>query len=141
MIRTYIHNRRLLKLADYLEKLNPKKFDLYKIRERHKRTCKTTACAIGSTIEAFPNHKFKSIINEFDSKYTVNDCEIEILEIVFPNGLTDFEGARVFFGLSHLESDYLFMPDYYPQSHRSAKYVSNRIKNFVKNGLPKEKVV
>lgn len=135
-----IHRRRLLKLADFLEQLSPKVFDLHSIVDadycenepssryewlqtmknaaKETRLCGATACAIGYLPVLFPR-SFR--YNRRGS------CELLI------NDYCNFNAARIFFDLSSDESMYLFDHHQYPEGkrNRTAKCVARRIRKFV----------
>lgn len=127
------HKERLLKLADFLETVPKKNFNLETFAESdkdesinsfikrfRKKECGTTGCALGWCTVVFPR-KFK-----FEHNFCNSDCDI---------GLNmGWETADEFFGLRRIESEYLFMKDKYPLNKRTPKCVSKRIRKFVETG-------
>ena len=144
------YQKRLLKLADALDNINRKNFDLdnilnldinynldtdivlqksfeeikklKKIGKKEKIKCTSTACAIGWTPVVFHRH----------FKWNTEDQFVQLKSI----DKEDFDAVIDFFNISRDSCDYLFMPNYYPRSKRGPKSVANRIRNFVKsNGV------
>ena len=126
-----VGNRRLLKLAAFLETLPKHKFNLDIIVDDNKvfgedgdelnlpgADCGTAACAIGWCPNVFPrnceyqNHGYISVVDKNTQK-------------------TDFSFAQDFFGLNREESYYLFDPKYYNRRRQGNKSVAKRIRAFV----------
>lgn len=125
MSLTATGKKRLLKLAAFLEKLPAKKFNLNVVVEgeglpNHKtKECGATACAIGWCPRALPNA----------AKY-IDD---NVVPIGCLNSYQSYEQTGMeLFDITYDQSDFLFSPSRYPESHRSNKYVAARIKTFVK---------
>jgi len=98
---------RLLKLADFLDTVPPKKFDFGDIVREKKNDCGTVCCAIGWMPAAFP----KQI------KWARGLLGPE-LDVVFKNYKghkeerpADFEVAMKFFGITMEEAEWLFLPN------------------------------
>lgn len=132
---------RLLKVADTLEKVNPKNFNLetwvdqldwhsclndtpedirkklqQAIKDQHK--CGTTACVAGYFPVIFPRswkYNEHTPVLKNNTHWTVVDDAIE------------------FFGITKAACDFLFFPENYPESHRSARYAAGRIRQVVNN--------
>lgn len=120
-----MNKKRLLKLADFLEKLPRKLFDIGIIREgthtnlEEAMECGTKACAVGWCPTVFPRL-----------------CKVKESQIVSTTkrNLKNFALARNLFDLNHVESAYLFTSN----SDYSAKMTARRIRAFVeRGGLPK----
>lgn len=128
---------RLLKLADAIEKLDDKNFDLrsyVKLKgdiedlKQKKLNCGTTCCAIGWMPSVFPRICEWKLVDEYHGDINVmlkNDPYV-----------TGYEVAREVFGLSDYEAWFLFDPDYYPEDRRGKKSVLRRIRRFIESGLP-----
>lgn len=122
-----IYRDRLNKLANFLEKLNPKKFNLSIIAKKDKKNpeCGTVCCAIGWMPQVFPR-TFKWRLFPWSNQLSVVEIEDEEIE--------DFDAADKYFGLKGQESSYLFMPEYYRYGKRQPKDVAKRIRDFIKTG-------
>lgn len=129
----YVGKRRLLKLADFLEKLPPQKFNLnnwcvkdYKLSNTNewdsiiviRGKCGSTACALGYCPVVFPKSGFK-LSN--DLHWTPEYC-----------GLEGTAAAEQFFDLLESESVSLFMPESYREDHKGPKSVAKKIRALVK---------
>ena len=139
MAMKYFQKQRLLKLADFLESLPRGRFDLSIIAKYGdngntpaEKGCGTAACAIGWTPVVFPRA----------CTYTPALCgyERELSVVSKETGSIDFNFAEEFFGLNAAESNYLFMPDSYPESRRGKKSVAGRIRKFVAGNVPEEEI-
>lgn len=145
-------NKRLLKLAVFLDKVPPKAFDLnsfiriYRYDSNFNPTfaedktikevltgilnkderfdCGSTACAVGYMPIVFPD--------KFD--YDGNS----IIEIGGNNTINNFKNTMKYLGLNMPEMEYLFVDISYRKERRSAKCVANRIRKIVKEGFPKK---
>ena len=126
---------KLLKLADFLDKLPRKKFNMDSFVIKHGNTpdkislkCQAVACAFGWCTVVFPKSglKLKKIypINEY------HDITYEY-DIKYKNH-TNFHAAAKFFNIDLTESEILFMPDDNPKLN-TPKQVAKRIRRFVKN--------
>lgn len=129
-VAQHVANRRLLKLADFLERLDKSKFDLDIIARTNREgelpiqaTYGSAACAIGWTPAVFPrNCEYKPKGNSFFGNLIVRK----------KNGLkTDFAFAEEFFNISHEEACFLFVPTRYPHGKRGKMSVAKRIREFV----------
>ena len=126
-----VGNRRLLKLAAFLETLPKHKFDLDIIVDDNRvfgedgnefnlpsADCGTAACAIGWCPNVFPRnceYQNRGYISVVDKK----------------TQYTDFTFAQNFFSLNRDESYYLFDPAFYNERRQGNKSVAKRIRNFV----------
>lgn len=152
MTTQYVGNRRLLKLADFLEKLPKHRFNLRVIVDDSKvfdwdndgdvekgfeerlpgasPTCGTAACAIGWCPRVFPRNCTYGGLNEgwisVESKTTET---------------SDFDFAREFFGLGKEESYYLFDPSYYNDNRSGNKSVAKRIRRFVQKRPTEQEIL
>lgn len=111
---------RLLRLADLLENL-PKDGPRFDMEVWYK--CGTTACAVG---HACLNPWFRRRGLKLGEKNNLEYAEPEY------RGDTEKWAAAAFFNIGLDEAEYLFYPDRYPNSHRSARYVAKRIRSFVR---------
>jgi hypothetical protein len=147
--------QRMLKLADFLEQLDPKKFDLNylvksdkaqvrdeygledkpegKVPSKHyvleEDFCGTAACAIGYCPIVFSRH----------ARYGF-DFHSHMWDVVDKNNheLTGMEWAGEFFGVGWGETVFLFSPEAYPEGRRGPKSVARRLRYMVRhNGMPK----
>ena len=144
-------NRRLLKLAAFLRTVPRKHFNLDVIannsndiddgktncqiikrmkeigKTNKKYDCGAAACAIGWMPAAFPRQcKWSS---NKDTWYS------EINVVLRSSNKKDFAAAKEFFDICEKQADYLFQPDFYPNSRYnsiSPKTVAKRIEKFVK---------
>jgi hypothetical protein len=117
------YKNRLLKLADFLDKLPPRNFKIHNWVTGEKPpvspTCKTAACAIGWAPVCFPR-----------SGLTYEGCNT--ISVYFPDGSEGFEGAATFFGISYCDAKDLFSEDNYSVGARvSAKEVAARVRQLV----------
>lgn len=135
----HFHKKRLLKLADFLDKLPTQKFrfDVFAIEdgkpmlealEAGEANCGTVACAIGWMPAIFPRQiKWQPYLH--DKKYK---------DIVF-KGREEldgaFETARVFFGIEERKTVYkLFDPVWSELGHHATpKQVAQHIREFLAN--------
>lgn len=140
-----IQEARLLKLAKFLEKLNPKNFNFEHIvaeisptgPKYSKVNCGTVCCAVGWCPTVFPN-TFEWIAEKADStwgytyRYTVGDKSLSS---------TSWEDiVEKFFGVYNSEIDALFLPSNRTamwnnkplRSKATGKQVAAAIKRFVK---------
>jgi len=125
-----MQKQRLLKLADFLMTVKPKRFYMgsfiggqlnCKLEEKE---CKATACAFGWATVAFPRSKLKLDPDTYTVLYTNKEGRYE-----------DFEAAEVFFGLTKDQSTSLFLPY---DNHTTPKQVAKNIRKFVLTGaLPR----
>lgn len=133
-----VGNRRLLKLADFLEKLPPKRFDYSVViaddwMGKKDFSCGTTACAIGWAA-AMPEFQ------KLGLRPVVDDNGFHQVKFGKGRHRDSFDSARRFFGLEkpaefaeHSEADYLFDPFYSGLGDDvSAKRVATHIRKFVK---------
>lgn len=146
--------KRLTRLADYLETINPKNFDLstwaehneiydaedelkpFKtvMREIQEGACGTTACACGhaAMIPEFRKAGLKLEFNEEDYR-SVEDLAVDF--IFRPPGSVNvysgLDAAEMFFKLSDREAEYLFMPATYDENP-TRKVVVKRIRQQIK---------
>lgn len=114
--------KRLLKLADFVESVSPKKFDLETIGRRE--PCGTVCCAVGYMPVVFPrNFKY----NQYNNGYGLTHWLVVESK---KNDLSDMSAAEDFFGLNWNESKYLFVSESYG-SRKGPKTVAKRIRDFV----------
>ena len=130
-----MNKKRLEKLADYLDALPARKFDLdhwvlsyergYDRDKGKKSKCGTTACALGHAglIKSFRRAGLKTEIKEGE---TVGNVTLKNLG-------TGLYAAEIFFGLSNREANYLFMPEYYGR-RQGPKTVARRIRMLIRDG-------
>ena len=148
-----IYKDRLLKLAMFLEKLPPRKFNLESFTTIEGPlpsqdlikdfSCGTTGCAVGWCPVVFPKFcKYSSPVKDYNDKLT---CAI--IAKNNPNNYIDnqrvtnssFAWASGFFGINKSYCDYLFLPFHYRKGHRGPKSVASRIRDLVvKNGKVNE---
>lgn len=125
-----IHKKRMLKLADFLEKLKPRKLNMDVVanlngaKEMNAVECTSAACAMGWTPAVFPRHL----------KWEVGD---RYISVVRKDGLADEEAMAKFFGIV---DDYVV---YYlfgtaRRRYKTPKQVAAGLREFVETGkLPK----
>lgn len=132
-----MNSYRLDKLANYLETVKKKNFDMdvwtcrrnkhgdrkdFKDGDEPGKTCGTTACAIGHCPHAFPEdwhyEDFRPVLK--DPLYRPIDQASSAME---------------YFDLDNMDFGYLFMPTYYKENNPKPKDVANRIREFVKSRL------
>lgn len=132
-----VGNRRLLKLAAFLETLPKHKFNLDIIVDDNKvfseedlpsPHCGTTACAIGWCPNVFP----RNCAYRFSGYVSVVDKNTQ---------KADFSFAQDFFALKPYESYYLFDPMYYNKRRQGNKSVAKRIRNFVQARPDEQKIL
>lgn len=140
MNKDYVYKRRLLKLADFLEKLPPRRFDFRKWvgddwGGKPDLSCNTTACAFGwaTTIPSF--RRLGLVLTENDDRFS------EFRFVVGLKGSTNSTYAgKVIFGLDYLEFEQLFVPGLEDNNQLSffatAKQVAKHIKKFVAKKYP-----
>jgi len=135
-----MNKKRLKKLADYLDSLPARKFDLehwvttyekgYPREDGKKSKCGTTACALGHAglIPSFRRAGLKTQIGPHDTEGEV-----------YLKGVGCGIGAgEKFFDLTPAEADYLFLPGYYG-IRQGPKTVAARIRKLIKaDGIPSD---
>lgn len=114
--------RRLLTLANALDKPLPRgmRFDLtHWFKKNH---CGTVGCAMGvaCTIPSFQRLGLK-----LDSCYSQPDYQ----------GYSGVQAAERFFEIDYYDAHSLFMPDDYPYHKRGRRDVARRIRRFVREKL------
>lgn len=118
--------RNLTKLIEFLEKLEPKKFDFRSIVREFKKnghTCGTVCCAIGWIPAVFPKRARWQATTGWDNEPMV------VVRFKGDDGVEDLKGvAAKFFGMNFNTSEGLFVPDSQKQVHLSLRHVSERAK-------------
>jgi hypothetical protein len=131
-----IEKKRLLKLANFLEnEITDDRFDLSNIAISStgelpsKKSCGTTACAIGYMPCVFPKYcKYSNY--KYDKEYLTVSGKGQYSD------LSNFLFAQCFLGITQAESSYLFEPYSYGVK-KGRKTVAKRIRKFVEaNGIP-----
>lgn len=151
MNKDFVYKRRLLALADLLDKLPPKKFDYSQWvgddwKGRADLSCGTVACAFGhaTTMPSLRRLGLRLVKNNYG---TTNICLKKGEQL-----LSEHNAAREIFGLNYSEFNYLFLPEAFsqfdarteynlpvglnkksPSKKASAKAVANHIRYFVKH--------
>ena len=146
-----VYMDRLLKLAAFLDKMKPSKFDYSTIYDTN---CKTTGCAMGWCPVVFPgSFQYGEVPFEKNTKYDEDNKEVEVLgygvclkskPVKTPGFRTSILSAQKFFGLTKDESHALFASfneDWDVKKlpglkvlglNATAKQVASHIRNFVK---------
>jgi hypothetical protein len=132
---------RLLKLADFLDKLPPERFDIYDwvgsdFRGDVDLSCGTTACAIGwaTTIPEF--RQLGLSLNIQANCYSHRIIATPVLDLGGGITLHGFDAAGHLFDITREDAYYLFdtgQVDSLPRDATPAD-VANRIREFVKTG-------
>jgi len=141
---------KLLKLADFLDKLDDDKFWFGTVvnmwERKEKNTCGTVCCAMGWTPQVFPDEVGwrapKNLGNQYDDALYLKNTSDDI---------TNYDTiARKIFGISYDEVDFLFSPgdqeDFLEKhgietdiedftSSTSREQVANNIRYFVENKI------
>lgn len=131
------HKKRLLKLANFLESVPRKKFDLGVVMvsgniEQVEAKCPTAACACGYCPTVFPRSvTYKHTDTDFWGN-SERKLKFDVTLKDDPNG-NYVSMARKMFGLNYEEVEYLFHPFQYPADRQGPKSVAKRIKHFVEN--------
>lgn len=130
-----LNKRRLNKLADYLDALPARKFDLdhwiasyengYPREDGKKYKCGTTACALGHA-GLIPSFRRAGLKTEMAPNATQGEVTLDGLE----HGT---HAAEIFFDLRSEEADYLFLPEYYGK-RQGPKTVAGRIRRLIRDG-------
>ena len=120
-----VSNRRLLKLAAFLEKLPRKRFEYsYWVgtdwKGKTDLSCGTTACALGWAT-TIPEFRVAGL------KLTQRGDPIN-----YRAGATGFSAAQGIFGISWDQAHSLFMPSTEAEHKATPKYVARKIRRFVK---------
>lgn len=138
MTKPHIYKSRLLKLADFLEKLPPKRFAYDMWVGSHWRgntnlSCGTTACALGwaTTMPIFRRLGLRLTLGV---GCNLDDAERGGMygDITMPGGGDEYVAGKKIFGLTMGEVSQLFMPANDYEETASAKYVAKKIRKFVK---------
>lgn len=129
----YFHKNRLLKLADLLDNIPKKKFNLREWAtvigsEIHADTsqikeCGFAGCAVGwaTTIPSFNRAGLRPIRNA--ARYVVKG-----------RGYYGWEAPMMFFGVDGDDANYLFSMDYYDRGSKTTpKTVARRIRHYVRH--------
>lgn len=141
MNKDYIYKRRLLSLAEFLDKLPPERFYFGRWvgiswQGKSDLSCGTTACAFGwgTTIPALRKAGLRLGL-------TNHGFGVVHLKDKMPSENAPEEAAAKVFGLSKEDFDYLFFPYEETEAYRygreapsinaSAKEVAKHIRNFV----------
>lgn len=125
-----MNKERLLKLANFVKKLDKDDFDLGVVRQELE--CGTIACAIGWCPNAFPGEVYYHSFHKENCSVYLSDA------FVFPIG-NGMSGAMLFFGLTEQEFHFLFTPDGYSnicdREDISTSTFVGRVQRFVNNNL------
>ena len=113
--------RRLLKLADYLETVPRENFDMgfWAKREFRGQECATTACAGGWATNVWPRHL--QIVR-------AGDRQASVLHVA--SGRMNYGAVAEFFGLEYGEARALFAPGWFDFEETPAQ-VARRLRAFV----------
>lgn len=143
------HEKRLLKLADYLQSIKKSSFNMGWWKRDN---CQTVACACGHACN-IPSFKRAGLTLRFKDEFE----GITTYDLVFKDEF-NFNAAKEFFGLPSVRyAEYLFSPSEYRYKNNcmlftnefskiTPKIVANRIRKFVKwiksgkDGLPNNMV-
>jgi hypothetical protein len=129
-------NRRLLVLADFLEKLPAERFD-YSEWCRGDVSCPTTACALG-WCPSIPEFASKlELFHEHGEPH--GPLGVRLVGSVYDGDNYDIslQTAEVFFALNELEAEFVFVPsmmlgnEQAPTQRASAAVVAAHIRRFV----------
>lgn len=130
------HINRLLKLADHLETVSKRVFNLQSWKQSN---CQTTACAVGCACEipSFRKAGLKLVFDYYEEGAcddgNGNDCNIKYFRPVFGD-LVSWDAVEEFFGLNLYEAEYLFQSkNYATETNTTPKQVAKRIRELVKN--------
>jgi hypothetical protein len=149
--KDYIYKRRLLKLADFLDKLPRKRFDYsYWVgndwQGKENLSCGTTACALGwsTTIPSFRKLglRLKRHKDGFGTKHNIV-C-LKGAKIIFGYNAPAVAAHKIF-GVNNSEFEYLFVPggnsfDLNKLGDKATpKQVAAHIRKFVKNKYDNKK--
>lgn len=121
-----VKRKRLEKLADFLDKLPTKGFNLHWWKRSN---CTTTACAIGHacSIPSFRRAGLGLKVHETDSDgFTTYYPVFKHHSAVW--------AVESFFGLTNYQAEELFYPSYYPEK-ATPKMVARRIRKFLAGKL------
>src|SRR3990167_2498011 len=146
-----VYMDRLLKLAAFLDKMKPSKFDYSTIYDTN---CKTTGCAMGWCPVVFPgSFQYGQAPFERNTRYDDDGKKVVVLSygvclkskpIKTPKFESSMRSARTFFGLTMDEAEALFASfnDEWDEEklpglkvlglNATAKQVASHIRNFVK---------
>jgi len=116
-----MQTERLLKLADFLEQLPDKKFNINYIVYKRRETCVSVACAIGWMPAVFKELKWEG----YDSIVWPDNEELNSIKYN-----KNFAVARVFFDIDVNLCNYLF--DNGQIGYSTTKHVTKRIRKVVK---------
>lgn len=131
-----MNKERLHTLAAFLRKVKPQHFDLdhwcdldggkLKNGALKERGCGTTACALGWA-PSIPEFRARGL----QLKNLAARGDTPDIDVIFKARGKTYSGedaAAMFFGLTKTQSEYLFMPDYYPrEALGDPEYVADRI--------------
>lgn len=130
-----LHKDRLLKLAEHLERIPNKKFNLSSWIQTvngpanqngfTKHSCGTAACAVGYLPVVFPKYFEYNYLDSYSPRLRYKTKAVLDLD--------GFFGATHFFGLSEDQAFNLFMPSNYPRDRQGKTSVARRIRDFVNN--------
>lgn len=128
-----MQKKKLLKLADFLDKLPRKKFDMssFIIKpndgcNKISLKCKATACAFGWCPVVFPKSGFS--IKVYDKR---DKSDTVVYDVVYKNK-TNCHAAALFFNITFDESMDLFIPTHIVEGE-TPKQAAKRIRQFVKS--------
>jgi hypothetical protein len=132
-----VSNKRLLKLADFLEKLKPARFDYGEWVGKTWQggldlSCGTTACALGWAA-AMPEFRRLGLrLIAYDPEHPEGGGTVRDIE----TGAEDQDAAVRVFGLDSLGACELFLPGPggdFPKADATPKQVAKHIRRFVKD--------
>lgn len=138
-----IYKQRLLKLADFLDKLPPKRFNFsswvgHSWEGKADLSCGTNACAMGwaTTINEFRELGLRLIDSDSEPSFPAI-VKNNRPAYLYDSHLDPELAAKEIFGLSSKDFIYLFIPSRDARDrlrgNASAKDVSNRIREYVNN--------
>lgn len=138
---TAAQRRRLLKVADFIGRLKPRKLQMSYVARTNKRRedipslmsilpedmnpreCKSAACVMGWMPFIFPRH----------FKYTTFDVASGTLSVQHKaTGNRDFDAVEAFLGVPHEHGAYLFGSG--TPSYETPKQVSRALRSYAKTG-------
>ena len=128
-----IGKRRLLKLANFLDTVPVRKFDMdYFVIKNNQpdkilplKDCGTVACALGYAATCIPEFQRAGLtVEPRDNGWPLYDKN--------GNYEIGYEAGEVFFNLNGDESKELFDPFYYREGHKGPRSVARKIRALVK---------
>lgn len=136
-VKPHVGLRRLLRLADHLDTVPRKSFDMRYWRAEG-ANCGTVSCAAGHAC-SIPSFRKAGLVMEYD--YTMY-AGLKVFMVKYKSD-ESFDALAQFFGISSEDAEFLFNPQQYNQyfyANITTKQVANRIRKYVERAKKRAKL-